>query len=87
MKSILFVSTLLLLISSQVKASTCNLTLLKKTASAKTAYTIAGETISKRVIEKLSTQCNIKLVVMSEKQKKALDIARLEKRLAKLKSK
>ena len=54
---------------------------------AKTAYTMSGESISKKVIAKLANQCKFTFVVMSSKKIKAMKIAKLTKQLAKLSSK
>lgn len=72
----------LLLISSAQAA--CNITLYNKTAGAKTSYTLEGESISQKVIAKLSTQCTFSIKTMSAAQKKAMTVKSLKKRLAKL---
>jgi len=64
----------------------CSLTLYKKTTSAKTVYTSKGETISAKTVEKLKSDCAITTKVMSSYKKKQLEIARLNKKLAKLKA-
>lgn len=73
----------IIILGSQCKAS-CNITLYKKSATAKTSYTLSGESISKKVIEKLSSQCDFAMKLMSVEQKRTMDIARLKARLAKL---
>lgn len=75
-----------LVISNSASAS-CNITLQKKKAGAKTSYTMSGDTISKKVIAKLSKQCKFDFVIMSERQLKAMKIAKLKKQLAKLSQK
>lgn len=67
-----------------VANTTCNITLLKKKASAKTFYTLKGETISKSVIKKLNSECSFDIKLMSNKMKREIDIKRLQKKLAKL---
>ena len=75
----------LLLISSAQAA--CNITLYTKTIGAKTSYTLEGDSISKKVIEKLSSQCAFDIKAMSATQKKAMQIKTLRRRLAKLQKK
>ena len=88
MKTLLIGSTLLLtLIANGQANTTCNITLYNKTAGAKTSYTLEGESISQKVIAKLSTQCTFSIKTMSVAQKKAMTVKSLKKRLAKLTNK
>lgn len=73
-----------LLISVQSKGA-CHISLMKKTPTAKTFYTNQGNTISKSVIKKLSSECTFDISLMSSKMKTQIDIKRLKARLAKLK--
>lgn len=65
-------------------SSECNLKLLVKKSTAKTAYTVAGDTVSKSMMLKLSKVCTITKVKMSDDMKKAMKIKRLKQQLAKL---
>lgn len=85
MKNLLILAVLITSIST-VKAS-CNITLYKKTIDAKTSYTLDGDSVSKRVIEKLSPVCKFTVKAMSGDQKRAMTIKSLQKRLAKLNTK
>ena len=64
-------------------AQACTLTLVKKTESAKTAA-INGVNVNAKMLAALSSQCSIKYKVMSENERKALQIEQLKKRLEKL---
>ena len=67
MKNLIVLITLLSTLNV-AKSQDCTVTLYKKKPGAKTSYTLKGDTISKKVVEKLSTQCkfNFKLFTPSE---------------------
>lgn len=64
--------------------ATCTLTLKTKTPTAKTHY-LGSDSISKSTLAKLAKHCTINKVLMSKQEVKALNIAKLEAKLKKLK--
>lgn len=85
MKNLIILITLV--VTAQSANAQCSITLYKTKADSKTTYTKAGESISKKVIEKLSPQCSFDVRVMSAEQKRKMDINKLTKRLKKLQGK
>ena len=87
-KLLLLLSLLLFsfsVISESANASSqCRIDLVKKTHTGKTSYTLNGDSISAKVIEKLSPQCDFDIRLMTSAEKRAFDINRLKVRLAKL---
>ena len=78
----LLIATLIL---STTNVMACNISMQVKKAGAKTAY-VNGVSVSAKIREALSSQCNIKYEVMSKTQVKAMQVKALETRLAKLKT-
>jgi cell shape-determining protein MreC len=72
-----------LLAMGTINAMACSITLTKKTEKAKGA-TIDGVNVSERLQKAISSQCSVKFKVMSEEERKALQIESLKKRLEKL---
>jgi len=83
MKTLLFTS--LLLLTAQSSFGACELTLYKKSLSAKTSYTKEGGTISSKITDKLKPYCKINFKMFTPDELRAMKIKRLEKQLSKLK--
>ena len=67
-------------------AMPCTINVVKKKPAAKSAFLKNGESISRRMMEKLSGQCEIKVRIMTRAELRAHKIMRLKKRLKKLSS-
>jgi len=84
MKKLLIIA---LLTVSTATLAKCELTLGVKKEGAKTAYADDGVSVSQKIQDALAVQCKITKRVMPKSEVKAMDIARLTKRLAKLQAK
>ena len=85
MKNLIIVSTLLL-IASNYSFAACNLDLYQTKQGAKSYYTVKGERLSLKTVQKLSNVCVVKSSLASEAMKKELKIRRLQAQLKKLTS-
>ena len=85
MKHLLIALTFLTTVHTTVDA--CTIKLLKTKPDAKTHYLENGKTFSKTMVERLKDQCRFDVRVMTAQENHDFKVKRLEKRLAKLKSK
>lgn len=84
MKNLIILTVLVATFTGAAANASCTINLKKKKAGAKTSYTMSGETISKKVVAKLSSQCKFNYSIMSVSELRAMKIAKLKKQLAKL---
>lgn len=85
MRNLLLIATIIVTATvNNAMASNCNITLLKKKADAKTSYTVAGDRLSKKNIEKIAKVCKVQYKLMTPAQVKQLKVTQLKAKLAKL---